>query len=217
MLQASAALRAFRAHAGAAALSGGALVAGIVLAAFAAGHGPLPGDLSASRTVQDWPFPGQTFSDVLRFISATEVVVAIGAVLAVVAWLAGRRRPALAFAAGLALLVLLQFLVKEFVDRPRPTPDLVDLRAGYTSPSFPSGHTMSPTYLYGFLVVALLAIPFPAGGRVAVATLVTAFLALGGLANVWLGVHWSSDVLGGYLWALAVLVPAATAAFPNRP
>ena len=209
--------RALRAHAGAAALSGGALVAGIALAVFAAGHGPLPGDLSASRTVQDWPFPGQTFSDVLRFISATEVVVAIGAVLAVVAFLAGRRRPALAFAAGLALMVLLQFLVKEFVDRPRPVPDFVDLRAGYTSPSFPSGHTMSPTYLYGFLVATAFAAPLPASVRVAVASLVVAFLAFGGLANVWLGVHWSSDVLGGYLWALAVLVPAATAAFPNRP
>lgn len=217
MLQASAALRALRAHAGAAALSGGALVAGIVLAVFAAGHAPLPGDLSASRTVQDWPFPGQTFSDVLGFISATEVVVAIGAVLAVVAWLAGRRRPALAFAAGLALLVLLQFLVKELVDRPRPTPDLVDLRAGYTSPSFPSGHTMSPTFLYGFLAAAALASPLPASVRASVAGLVVAFLLLGGLANVWLGVHWSSDVLGGYLWALAALVPAVAAAFPNRP
>ena len=217
MPPARAALRALRAHAGAAALSGGALIAGIVLAVFAAGHGPLPGDLSASRTVQDWPFPGQTLSDVLRFLSGTEVVVAIGAVLAVVAFLAGRRRPALAFAAGLAFMVLLQFLVKEIVDRPRPTPDLVDLRAGYTSPSFPSGHTMSPTYLYGFLVVAAFASPLPAGVRAATAGGVVAFLALGGLANVWLGVHWSSDVIGGYLWALAVLVPAATAAFPNRP
>ncbi len=216
MLQASAALRAFRAHAGAAALTGGALLAGIVLAVFAAGHGPLPGDLSASRTVQDWPLPGQTFSDVLRFISATEVVVAIGAVLAVVAFLAGRRRPALAFAAGLALMVLLQFLVKEFVDRPRPTTDLVDLRAGYTSPSFPSGHTMSPTFLYGFLAAAALASPLPGSARIVATSLVVAFLAFGGLANVWLGVHWSSDVLGGYLWALAVLVPAATAA-SNRP
>ena len=43
------------------------------------------------------------------------------------------------------------------------------------------------------------------------------FVVLGGLANVYLGVHWSSDVIGGYLWALAILVPAARAAFPNVP
>ena len=49
------------------------------------------------------------------------------------------------------------------------------------------------------------------------AIVVVLFVVLGGLANVFLGVHWPSDVMGGYLWALAVLIPAATAAFPSRP
>ena len=188
-----------------------------MLAILAAGHGPLPGDLSAMSTVQAWPFPGEPFSDALRILSGTELVVAAGIVLALAAWLAGRRRPAIAFATGLALVVLLQFLLKELVDRPRPPPELVDLRAGFTSLSFPSGHTMSATYLYGFLAAAALASPLRAGVRATVAIVVVLFLVLGGLANVFLGVHWPSDVVGGYLWALAVLIPAATAAFPSRP
>ena len=106
-------------------------------------------------------------------------------------------------------MVLLQFLVKEIVDRPRPDPDLVDLRAGFSSPSFPSGHTMSPSYLYGFLATAALTSFLPTALRVGVAVGAALFLLLGGLANVWLGVHWTSDVIGGYLWALAVLIPAA--------
>ncbi len=193
------------------------LAASVALATFAALNNRLPGDLSASRTVQDWPFPGEPFADILRFLSGTEFVVTVGAVLAVAAWLAGRRRPALALAAGLAVMVLLQFGVKEIVDRPRPSPDLVELRAGFTSPSFPSGHTMSPTYLYGFLAVAAFAIPFTARARAAFTGVAVAFLTLGGLANVWLGVHWTSDVVGGYLWATAVLVPTAWIAFRNRP
>lgn len=192
------------------------LAAAMALAVLAALDDRLPGDLPATDAVQDWPFPGEPFADALRLLSGTEVVAGVGAVLAVIAWLAGRRRPALALAAGLALMVLLQFAVKEIVDRPRPTPDLVDLRAGYTSPSFPSGHTMSPTYLYGFLALAALASPLPRGLQVAAVALVAAFLLLGGLANVYLGVHWTSDVIGGYLWALLVLIPAARAAFPNR-
>ena len=75
---------------------------------------------------------------------------------------------------------------------------------------------MSPTYLYGFLAVAALASPLYRGLRGAAVALVAAFLLLGGLANVYLGVHWTSDVIGGYLWALLVLIPAARAAFPNR-
>ena len=192
------------------------LAAAVTLAVFAALHDRLPGDLHATRAVQDWPFPGEPFADVLRVLSGTEVVVGIGLALAVAGWLAGRRRPALALAAGLGVMVLLQFLVKEVVDRPRPPTDLVDLRSGFTSPSFPSGHTMSPSYLYGFLAIAALTSSRSTALRAGVAVVVTLFLLLGGLANVWLGVHWSSDVIGGYLWAVAVLVPAAWAAFHNR-
>lgn len=204
-------------HRGTWACWGVVLAAAVALAVLAALDDRLPGDLAASNAVQDWPFPGEPFADVLRLLSGTEVVAGIGAALAVIAWLAGRRRPALALAAGLALMVLLQFAVKEIVDRPRPTPDLVDLRAGYTSPSFPSGHTMSPTYLYGFLAAAALASTLSPGLRAAAVAVAAAFLLLGGLANVYLGVHWTSDVIGGYLWALLVLIPAARAAFPNRP
>ena len=192
------------------------LAGAVTLAVFAALHDRLPGDLHATRAVQAWPFPGEPFADVLRVLSGTEVVVGIGLVLAVAGWLAGRRRPALALAAGLGVMVLLQFAVKEIVDRPRPPTDLADLRSGFTSPSFPSGHTMSPSYLYGFLAIAALTSSRSTALRAGVAVVVTLFLLLGGLANVWLGVHWSSDVIGGYLWAVAVLVPAAWAAFHNR-
>lgn len=194
-----------------------ALAAAIALAVLAAVEDRLPGDLAATGAVQDWPFPGEPFAEVLRLLSGTEVVAAIGVVLAVVAWLAGRRRPALALAAGLAVMVLLQFLVKEIVDRPRPDAGLVDLRAGFTSPSFPSGHTMSPTYLYGFLATAALASSLSTALRAGAAVVAALFLLLGGLANVYLGVHWTSDVIGGYLWALAVLIPTVRMAFPNRP
>ena len=206
-----------RARAAAVALTAGAVVAGVVLAALAATNDRLPGDLAAARAVQAWPFPGEPLADAVRFLTGTEVVVAIGAVLAVAAWLAGRRRPALAFAAGLAAVVALQFLLKEIVDRPRPAPDLVELRAGFSSASFPSGHTMSAAYFYGFLAIAALAAPVPVIARAVAAAALAVFLAVGGLANVWLGVHWPSDVIGGWLWALAVLAPAvsgARVAFP---
>lgn len=201
---------------GLAALWGVVLAAAVTLAVFAALHDRLPGDLDASRAVQEWPFPGEPFADVLRLLSGTEVIAGIGLALAVVAWLAGRRRPALALAAGLGVMVLLQFLVKEIVDRPRPDLALVDLRAGFSSPSFPSGHTMSPSYLYGFLATAALTSSLPTALRAGVAVGAALFLLLGGLANVWLGVHWTSDVVGGYLWAVAVLIPAAWVARPNR-
>ncbi len=191
-------------------------MAGVVLAILAASRDRLPGDLSATRTVQAWPFPGETFADIERALTGTEVVVAIGVALAVVAWLAGARRPAVIFVVGLALVVLLQFALKEIVDRPRPAPDLVEWRATFSSASFPAGHAMSPTYVAGFLAAALLAAPVSAAVRMTGVAVVIAFLGLAGLANVFVGVHWTSDVIGGYVWAVAVLVPAAAFAFPVR-
>ena len=68
-------------------------------------------------------------------------------------WLLGWRQQAVLLVAGVAVMALLQSGLKDLVDRPRPTADLVELRAGFSSPSFPAGHVMSPTVLYGFLLV----------------------------------------------------------------
>ena len=118
---------------------------------------------------------------------------------------------ALAFAAGLIILPLLQSGIKEIVDRPRPSPDLVEIRASFSSPSFPAGHVMSPTYVYGFLIYLSVSLPLPAPLRASLATATAAVLALSGPANVWLGVHWPSDVLGGYAWGAALLLPVVAA------
>ena len=47
--------------------------------------------------------------------------------------------------------------------------------------------------------------------RTGVAATLLVVLALTGIVNVWLGVHWPSDVLGGYLWGAVLLLPAVAA------
>ena len=183
----------------------------LTLSVLAAEHDTLPGDKGITSSVQDWPFPGQDVSDAIRAVTGTEVVLATGAAAALVLWLRGYRRQALLLAAGLAVLPVMQFAVKEIVDRPRPTPELVDIRAGFDSPGFPSGHVSAATFLYGFLVYLSLTLPLARPGRWALTLGSLAIVALGSLANVYLGVHWPSDVLGGWAWALVLLVPLCAA------
>ncbi|MDO8615846.1 MAG: phosphatase PAP2 family protein [Dehalococcoidia bacterium] len=183
----------------------------LALSVLAAEHDTLPGDRGIMSWAQDLPFPGETLADSVRAITSTEVVLAAGAAVALVLWLRGHRRQALLLAIGLALLPLLSLAVKELVDRPRPGPPEVELRAGYSSPSFPSGHVMSGSILYGFLLYLSLFLPVARGARAALAALAAAVLLLAGPANVYLGVHWPSDVLGAWAWALLVLLPALTA------
>jgi len=193
------------------------LAASLALSVLAADHDRLPGDLSIMSWAQDRAVPGMDLSRAVRAIGSTEVVLGTGAAAAVALWLMRCRREAVLLGLGLVVLPLLQHGLKELVDRPRPSEDLVDLRAGFSSPSFPAGHVMSPTLLYGFLLYLSLRTRANPWLRAAVAGLALFMLAFSGPANVYVGVHWPSDVLGGYAWGLVLLLPLLYASERTRP
>lgn len=183
------------------------LIASIGLTVAAARDGSLPGDTRVLRWLQDLPFPGVDLSEAVRAITSTEVVIGTGAVVAAGLWLTNRRREALLLAAGIIILPFLQHGIKEIVDRPRPGPDVAELRAGYSSPAFPAGHVMSATVLYGFLLYLAAKGRFSGYVWPAAGAFSAVVLLLTSLANVYVGVHWPTDVLGGYLWGLVLLLP----------
>jgi undecaprenyl-diphosphatase len=201
---------------GGAALWGGiwlVLLAGAIALSVLAGlHSRLPGDLDITEWLQDSLFPGMGVSRLVRAVGSTEVVLGTGGGVAVVLWLLGRPRQALLLAVGLVALALLQAGIKQIVDRPRPTEDpaiagLIDLRVGFSSPSFPSGHVMSPTLLYGFLLYLSPRMALPSALNLALLGWCAFVLVVAGPAQVYVGVHWPSDVVGGYAWAAVLLLP----------
>ena len=104
---------------------------------------------------------------------------------------------------------LIDTAAKILVDRDRPS--LEDAVATAHGQSFPSGHAMSSTVAYGALLLVLLpALPARAR-RPALVGAVVLVLAIG-FTRLALGVHYISDVLGGYALGLAWLA-ASTAAF----
>lgn len=126
-------------------------------------------------------------------------------VLVAAAWLGFRRRFADAAAALGATVgtVALMNLAKAVVDRGRPTLDPV-LEPG--SPSFPSGHAAQSAAV---LLVLAVVLTRRRPSRT-VALVLALALALGvGVTRVYLGVHYPSDVVAGWLlgalWTLAVL------------
>jgi len=187
------------------------LALAIALSVLAAVHDTLPGDRGIMDWAQDRAFPGETLSDAVRAITSTEVVLSTGAAVALVLWLRGWRRTAVLLAIALVLLPLMEAGLKELVDRPRPDPALVDLRASFSSASFPSGHVTSSAFLYGFLVYLSLVLPLAVAARWALAAAAAAVFLLSGPVNVYLGVHWPSDVLGGYVWGTLLLIPLLVA------
>lgn len=104
---------------------------------------------------------------------------------------------------------LVDTAVKVAVGRPRP--DVDEPIATAFGKSFPSGHSMSAVVCYGALLLVFL--PLLAGRRRTLAVAATALLVLLiGFSRLTLGVHFVSDVLGGYVLGAAWLT-ASVAAF----
>jgi membrane-associated phospholipid phosphatase len=101
---------------------------------------------------------------------------------------------------------LVRLVINETVARARPPEQLwLAHPAGY---AYPSGHTTTATLGYG--IAAALLIAYRRNLR-AVAISIAALLAAAvGLSRVYLGVHWPTDVLGGWLFGLTWLALAAT-------
>jgi undecaprenyl-diphosphatase len=90
-------------------------------------------------------------------------------------------------------------VVKFIVQRPRPTADLVQIAQHLNSYSFPSGHVTQYTALCGFLLFLTFAILKPSFGRGLLVVLLGLLILLIGPSRMYLGAHWASDVVGGYL------------------
>ena len=118
--------------------------------------------------------------------------------------LLGRHRLALLTLLAIAGGMQVSAFLKEFFDRPRP--DLVPHGVLVTSASFPSGHAMMAAVVYLTLGVLLARTQPHLRLRLFIITLSVIITLLVGVSRVYLGVHWPTDVLAGWMvggiWAL---------------
>jgi undecaprenyl-diphosphatase len=127
----------------------------------------------------------------------------------------GRLLCALLAVACLAVGQAARYGVMELVARTRPPAS--DWQAPASGWAFPSGHTTTAALAAG-LVILVLCVRAPRCGT-ALCLIVGCWGALVGLTRVYLGVHWFTDVLGGWLFALgwlAVCLCAAARWLPAR-
>jgi membrane-associated phospholipid phosphatase len=113
----------------------------------------------------------------------------------------GSWRPGITALVVAALGVLARLLLSLLVREPRPAEVFRAVPVGGFS--FPSGHTVTSALVAGTL--ALLSRVLPAGWARAAAVLLGLWAALVGLSRIYLGVHWLSDVIAGWLFAAAAL------------
>ena len=117
-------------------------------------------------------------------------------------WLAWRRA-----AADLILVPV----TKDLVGRARPA--AAEQVVVLTNPAFPSGHALGSCTVIGVIAAVALARLTLRWLRIAVAVLAAAFVLAVGVSRLYLGVHWTTDVLAGWLLAAAWL----SLCFATRP
>ena len=135
-----------------------------------------------------------------RFGSTPSLIVIV---LATGAWLAwkGRKGDSLLVVAGSAGALALGPVLKALVERPRPA--LSDHVVFVNSWSYPSGHSLNSMAVLGLLTVLAIRERPGAVRRTALAVLGAFLVVVVGFSRVYLGVHWPSDVLAG--WLIGVL------------
>jgi undecaprenyl-diphosphatase len=154
--------------------------------------------------------PADTFFVTVTYFGSAPVLLMIGAVAVLWLLLNNRDFSAALLAAGTVGGELLVFILKALFQRPRPVPAFPGLSVLGTS--FPSAHAFVALVFYGLLVYMLLGSVRNFRGRVSLVTGGSFCALLIGFSRVDLGVHWLSDVLGGFalagLW-LTFLITAS--------
>ena len=185
-----------------------AIVGFVVLAAFAAAADRFEGDLWLTQQLQTIDSAAvENVFDWTEDLSDDPIVLPIWIASGLAFFLLGGLQPALLFALGGAGRSFVP-LLKDIIDRPRPSPDLVDFTEQSTSMSFPSGHGTTVIVLFGlvfyFSGVYIRHVPV----RRAVQAACVWMVVVVGIERVYAGQHWPSDVLGGF-WFGGLILAAA--------
>jgi membrane-associated phospholipid phosphatase len=176
--------------------------------------GPLPGEVAYIRWWQRLGQPVPAFADIVRHTTSTEANVVVGLIPAVRVVRRYGRRGVAAVLICLTSMLAVQPVSKVLVDRERPTEEQVEVRRGHTSRSYPSGHSLSTTTVWG--AFALDAWRRGNGRRGALLAVPIACTFVSGAIH---GVHWPSDAVAGTIIGsfAAVLALRALRVVPPEP
>jgi membrane-associated phospholipid phosphatase len=158
-----------------------------------------PGDLRLTLLFQS--VGSEPLTSVMEWVSrlfgmSQAIVLVIASAFVVWRWL-GRLEAGLTLTTGLSPLAY--SILKLAVNRPRPSPDLVEVFVTGKGSGFPSGHAFFAVVFLGLLAYLVFTHVRKRGLRVLALLGLLTLILLIGASRVYLGAHWASDVLGGYI------------------
>lgn len=144
----------------------------------------------------DWLTP------IMESISALASPVILMVMLLLIVAFAPGRRPGACCALNLALVVVLNQVLKFIVQRPRPEGFRLAAETGF---SFPSGHSMVAMAFFGLLIWMVWRYERDRAVRIGCSVALAVLIVAVGVSRIYLGVHYASDVVAGFCASLAWL------------
>lgn len=104
---------------------------------------------------------------------------------------------------NLSISTLTNYTLKQILQRPRPTEFRIIDESGY---SLPSGHSMVSMAFYGYLIYLVYKNMKNKYIRTSLVIFLSILIVSIGISRIYLGVHYTSDVIAGFLVAISYLI-----------
>ena len=107
------------------------------------------------------------------------------------------------FGINTILTIITNQVIKRLIRRPRPNHIRLIKEGGF---SYPSGHAMISLALYGFLIYLVMKKIKNKYLKISLITLLIFIILLVGISRVYLGVHYPTDIISGYLLSISIII-----------
>ena len=130
-----------------------------------------------------------------------EIAIIVFTIVSII--VAKNKKVKLAIAVNVIFITLLNTLIKIILKRPRPEGFNIIIEKGF---SFPSGHSMISAAFYGLLIYFVYKYINNKKIKYIICTTLSILILLIGISRIYLGVHFASDVIAGFVLSIAYLI-----------
>lgn len=146
-------------------------------------------------------FINNNLTNIIKFITFLGSALFVISITVFILIFFKNKKYGLFLALNLIIITIFQYLLKALFSRPRPIDiNLID----ETNFSFPSGHSLTAMAFYGFIIYLIYNSKIRYK-KTCISILLALILSIG-LSRVYLGVHYTTDVLGGFCFSLSYLI-----------
>ena len=148
-------------------------------------------------------FISNSITSIMEFITNLGGTICLLLVTGVLFILIKNRKIGMSIGLNLIIVGVLNVVLKDILQRPRPTEYRIINESGY---SFPSGHSMISMAFYGFIIYLTYKYVKNKYIKWGLITLLSILIITIGISRIYLGVHYTSDVLAGFLISISYLI-----------